>query len=241
MSRFTTHILIIEDEMTIAMDVESRLKKMGYIVDGIAVDEAEALELIERSAPDIVLMDIQLGDSMGGISLSKKLQHKNFPIIFLTAFSDPGTFARALDTEPAGYVLKPFRDDDLQRTIEIALQKTEQEIRHETSFSEASPGVYFIREKGQMIRIETQDMLWLEALDNYTKVYTSAKTYTVKSFLKEVLEKLPAVDFIRVHRSFVVPVVKISRIEEDTLYIGRQSIPIGRQYRAELLQRLRVI
>jgi DNA-binding LytR/AlgR family response regulator len=241
MSRFTTHILIVEDEMTIAMDVEARLKKMGYVVDGIAMDEAEALELIEKSTPDVVLMDIQLGESMGGISLSKKLQHKNFPIIFLTAFADPGTFAQALDTEPAGYVLKPFRDDDLQRTIEIALQKAGKEQSDEENFLSEAPGIFFIRDKGELVRLEIGEIRWLEAMDNYTKVYTSAKTFTVKSFLKDVLEKLPATDFIRVHKSFVVPVIKISRIEEDTLYIDRQSIPIGRQYRAELLQRLRVI
>lgn len=241
MSRFTVHILIVEDEMTIAMDVESRLKKMGYIVDGIAVDETEAMEMIGRSTPDVVLMDIQLGESMGGISLSKKLQDKNFPVIFLTAFADPGTFAQALDTEPAGYVLKPFRDDDLQRTIEIALQKAGRKRSKEENFLMEKPGVFFVRDKGELVRLEIGEIRWLEAMDNYTKVYTSAKTFTIKSFLKETLDKLPAADFIRVHKSFVVPVAKISRIEEDTLYIDRQAIPVGRQYRAELLQRLRVI
>jgi DNA-binding LytR/AlgR family response regulator len=194
--------------------------------------------MVEQSLPDLLLMDIQLGDSMEGINLSKKLQGRGFPIVFLTAFSDPGTFAQALDTEPAGYVLKPFRDDDLQRTIEIALQQSN---GAEESLVPETPESFFVRDKGELIRLEVNEILWLEALDNYTKIHTSTKVYTVKTFLKDALLKLPASQFIRTHKSFVVPVSKILRIEEETLYIGRQAIPIGRQYRAELLSRLRVL
>ncbi len=241
MSRFTTHILIVEDEITIAMDVEARLTNMGYFVDGIAMDADEAMRMIEESEPHLVLMDIQLGDAMDGISLSKKLQERNFPIVFLTAFSDARTFSKALDTAPAGYVIKPFRDDDLQRTIEIALQKSEKVIKETESFSSNGDGIFFIRDKGELIRLGIEEIRWLEAMDNYTKVFTASKIYTVKGFLKEMLDKLPANFFIRVHRSFIIPLSKVSRIEESTLYIDRQAIPIGRQYREELMRRLRVL
>ncbi|MDQ3111286.1 MAG: response regulator transcription factor [Bacteroidota bacterium] len=220
------------------MDIEMRLKRIGYIVDGIAVDANEALQLIKKSAPDLLLMDIQLGDSRDGILLSKKLQGEKFPIVFLTAFGDSGTFAEALDTEPAGYLLKPFRDDDLQRTIEIALQKAGQK---QNAKNENEPGVFFIREKNELIRFAIEEILWLEAMDNYSKVFTSSKTYTIKTFLKDLHEKLPAAHFIRVHRSFIVPLSKISRLEENTLYVGKHAFPIGRQYRDELMQRLRLL
>ena len=241
MSRFTTHVLLVEDEMTIAMDVEMRLKRMGYIVDGIAMDAEEALRMVNEEAPDILLMDIQLGEKMAGIELAKKLQSRGFPIVFLTAFGDPGTFAQALDTKPAGYVLKPFRDDDLQRTIEIALQKAGEERHKEEDFSAQNSDAFFIRDKGELIRLVTDEILWLEALDNYTKVNTVTKTYTVKAFLKDILGKLPSGQFIRVHRSYVVHLSKISRIEESTIYIGKYSVPIGRQYKEELMGRLNVL
>lgn len=237
MSR-ATHILIVEDEIAIAMDVELRLKKMGYIVDGIAMDAEEALRMINDSPPDLLLMDIQLGTGTEGIHLSKKLKDKPFPVVFLTAFSDPGTFAQALDTQPAGYVLKPFRDDDLQRTIEIALQQAAKTSPDEVS---VDTDFVFIRDKSGLIRLRIDEICWLEALDNYTRVHTVSKAYTVKAFLKDLHEKLPARSFIRVHRSFVVQLSKISRIEETTIYIDRQAIAIGRQYRDELMQRLRIL
>jgi DNA-binding LytR/AlgR family response regulator len=237
MSR-ATHILIVEDEMAIAMDIERRLQRMGYIVDGIAIDAEEALRMIDASPPDLLLMDIQLGTGTEGIHLSKKSKDKPFPIVFLTAFSDPGTFAQALDTQPAGYVLKPFRDDDLQRTIEIALQQTGEAPSNEVN---VDADFFFIRDKGGLVRLRIDEICWLEALDNYTRVHTASKTYTVKAFLKDLYEKLPARSFIRVHRSFVVQLAKISRIEETTIYIDKQSIAIGRQYRDELMQRLRIL
>jgi DNA-binding LytR/AlgR family response regulator len=241
MSRFTTHILLVEDEMAIAMDVEMRLKRIGYIVDGIAVDAEEAMRMVDEGAPDILLMDIQLGDKMEGINLARKFQSRKIPIVFLTAFSDPGTFAQALDTKPAGYVIKPFRDDDLQRTIEIALQKASEERHQEEDFSAQIQDTFFIREKGELIRLCTDEIRWLEAMDNYTKVNTAAKTYTVKAYLKDILGKLPSSQFVRVHRSFIVHIPKISRIEEATIYIEKQAIPIGKQYKEELMGRLRVL
>lgn len=238
MSRVPAHILIIEDEITIAMDIEMRLKKLGYIVDGIAADLAEGEQMAEKFSPDLLLMDIQLGEKMDGLVLARRLKEKGFPVVFLTAFSDPGTFTQALDIEPDGYVLKPFRDDDLKRVIEIALKKSREA---EPVLSASRPDVYFVREKGQLIRIRLGEICWIEAMDNYTRIHTDDKSYTIKAFLKDVCEKVPAEEFARIHRSFIIPVSRITKLEEDTVYIGKQALPVGKQYKSELLQRLNIL
>lgn len=241
MSLFAKRILVVEDEIAIAMDIEMRLQRLGFVVTGTALDARETMQHIIESPPDLVLLDVRLGEENDGIHVSKWLKEKGFPVVFLTAFTDRSTFTEALATEPLGYVTKPFRDDDLQRTIMIALQRHEQERRHVDTFSTAAPGTFFVREKGQLFPLSCDDLLWLEALDNYTKLYTSEKTYTIKAFLKDIERKLPPQQFLRVHRSFIIPVARISRIEENTLYIGRQAIPIGRQYREALMLRVRVL
>lgn len=202
------------------------------------MDAEEAVRLLEETPPDLVLLDIQLGKSLDGLKLSKLLKERGFTVVFLTAFADNATFAQALATEPAGYVLKPFRDDDLQRTIEIALKKQEQE---QPLTAVQDSGSFFIREKGQLLGINYDDLLWFEALDNYVRIHTTRKTHTVKISMKDIEQKLPASQFIRVHRSFIIPISRISRIEENTIYIDKDSIPIGGQYREKLMQRLRVL
>lgn len=238
MSRGPAHILIVEDEITIAMDIEMRLQKLDYIVDGIAADAAEGEQMAEKFSPDLVLMDIQLGDKMDGLKLARQLKAKGFPIVFLTAFGDAGTFAQALDLEPDGYVLKPFRDDDLKRVIEIALKKSREA---EPAFSAPRPDVYFVREKGQLIRVRLEEICWIEAMDNYTRIHTDEKSYTIKAFLKDIYEKVPAEEFARIHRSFIIPVNRITKLEEDTVYIGKQALPVGKHYKSELLQRLNIL
>ena len=238
MSIFSRRILIVEDEVAMSMDIEMRLQKLGYTITGTALDAEEALRLLEDSPPDLVLLDIQLGKSLDGLKLSKLFKEKGFPVVFLTAFTDNATFAQALATAPAGYVIKPFRDDDLQRTIEIALQKQEEETH---TVIEPDTGSFFIREKGQLVGINYDDLLWFEALDNYVRIHTTRKMHTVKISMKDIEQKLPASQFIRVHRSFIVPVSRISRIEENTIYIDKDAIPIGGQYREKLMQRLRVL
>ncbi|HTF06273.1 MAG TPA: response regulator [Bacteroidia bacterium] len=238
MSLFSRSILIVEDEIAVSMDIEMRLKKLGYTITGTAMDAEEAVRLLEETPPDLVLLDIQLGKSLDGLKLSKLLKERGFTVVFLTAFADNATFAQALATEPAGYVLKPFRDDDLQRTIEIALKKQEQE---QPLTAVQDSGSFFIREKGQLLGINYDDLLWFEALDNYVRIHTTRKTHTVKISMKDIEQKLPASQFIRVHRSFIIPISRISRIEENTIYIDKDSIPIGGQYREKLMQRLRVL
>ncbi|MGL5891328.1 MAG: LytR/AlgR family response regulator transcription factor [Bacteroidia bacterium] len=244
-------VMVVEDQMPVAMDIEQRLQDMGAVVTGIATDAAEARMLFGEKAADVVLLDIHLGDEQeDGIDLAALFQKQNVPCIFLTAFSDAPTFSRALKLAPAGYLLKPFRNDDLGRQLRLALasKKQQQQTRAlqilggETEKPQQTfPENIFIRAKGQLLKISVSDINCLEALDNYTHIHTAAKRYTVKLFLKDVLQQLSPDKFVRIHRSFAVSVNKITSLEDDTLYIGTHALPIGRQYRSELMKHIALL
>lgn len=115
-------ILITEDELVIAADLQRRLVKLGYEVVGIAVSGDDALLQVEDRHPDLVLMDIMLQGEMDGIAAAAAIRsRKDIPLIFLTANSDQQTRDRAGETKPFSYLLKPYKDGDLKFSIEMAL------------------------------------------------------------------------------------------------------------------------
>ena len=126
----TTKILIVDDEIIIARELESRLTNLGYDVPGIAASGKEAIRLVEETDPDLVLMDIVLKGDMDGIEAAAAIRkRRSVPVIYLTAYTDETTLQRARITEPFAYVVKPFSERELRANIEMALYKHEVEGR----------------------------------------------------------------------------------------------------------------
>lgn len=117
-------VLVVEDEIIVARDVQKRLENLGYDIVGIAATADEAISLAKDKAPDMILMDIMLKGDKDGIYAAEIIRSTcNIPIIFLTANSDKGTIERAKRTNAYGYLLKPFDDRELSTTIEMSLYK----------------------------------------------------------------------------------------------------------------------
>ncbi|MFW5500446.1 MULTISPECIES: HD domain-containing phosphohydrolase [unclassified Maridesulfovibrio] len=123
-NKLPPRIMVVEDEAIVSLDIQGRLKSLGYDVAGIATSGEQALKLIEESSPDLILMDIMLEGDMDGIDTAAKInEYHSIPIIYLTAYADNDTLVRAKITEPFGYIIKPFEDRELNLTIEMALYK----------------------------------------------------------------------------------------------------------------------
>lgn len=117
-------ILIVEDETIVALDIKSAIQKLGHEVTKSVTNYDEAIESVVENEPNIILMDINLKNSLDGIEASKAIQKiKNIPIIYLTAFSDDETISRAVQTNPVGYLIKPFKREELKSTILLGLYK----------------------------------------------------------------------------------------------------------------------
>lgn len=115
-------ILIVEDEPLIAENIAMYLNNHNYSVSGMAYDDEEALQELSRNPPDAVLLDVNLESPRDGIDIAEYInQHNRVPFIFLTSYSDKTILERAKKTNPAGYIVKPFNEQTLYTTLEIAL------------------------------------------------------------------------------------------------------------------------
>ncbi|WP_199245867.1 ATP-binding protein [[Phormidium] sp. ETS-05] len=122
-------ILIVEDELIAAENLAETLQDLGYAVAGIVDSGEEAITVASELLPNLVLMDIMLQGQIDGVTAAATIRYFNIPVIFMTAYGDKDTIRRAKVTEPHGYLVKPFKPQDLEATIEIALQKHQGEIQ----------------------------------------------------------------------------------------------------------------
>jgi diguanylate cyclase (GGDEF)-like protein len=122
-------LLVVEDERIVALDLRGALEDLGYTVVGTAASSDEALRTAEARRPDLVLMDIRIAGANDGIQAARLLRARyQLPVVYLTANADQATLERALATEPAGYLVKPYNHQSLRTTIEVALRRHESEL-----------------------------------------------------------------------------------------------------------------
>lgn len=141
-------ILVVEDEIIVAQDIAGRLKKLGYAVTAIVASGEEALEKVDESPPDLVLMDIVLKGEMDGVTAAEKIRTKiDIPTVFLTAYADDKTMQRAKITDPFGYIIKPFQQNDLRVAIEIALHRHEIETKMRAALKASEAARESVEEK----------------------------------------------------------------------------------------------
>jgi CheY-like chemotaxis protein len=121
-------VLIVEDEAIIALEMEARLNTMGYEVINCVASGEEALEIVNATPPDVILMDINIQGKLDGVMLAKTIrEHYAIPCVFLTAYSDDLTIKRAAGSNPLGYLTKPFSDREVHAAIQIGLYREEKE------------------------------------------------------------------------------------------------------------------
>ncbi len=122
-------VLIVEDDPLIGIDIEQILNNLNFIVSGTAYSVEDALHQLKNNTPDVVLLDINLGDEKDGIDIAETINSiYQLPFIFLTSHADKQTLERAKKTKPAGYIIKPFDEKDLLVGLEIALYNYTQQL-----------------------------------------------------------------------------------------------------------------
>lgn len=247
-----TNVLVVEDESIVSKDIQHSLKKLGYNVVGAAATGEKAVELANETKPDVVLMDIMLKGDMNGIEAADKIRATmSIPVIYLTAYADEGTLARAKVTEPSGYIIKPFKEIDIHTSIEMAIYKhrRESEVRKERDMlyslveNKDNKEFIFVKSNSRLVKLKTIDIYFVEALKDYVVINALSTRYTIHSTMKDIEKKLPSDDFLRVHRSFIVRLDKIAAIEQPNLILenDKKVIPIGGSYKDELSKRINLV
>lgn len=237
------NILIVEDDPEIADSLSDMLEILNHKVVGQAESYDQAMDFLSEGGVDLALVDIQLKGQKTGIDLAEQINtnHK-LPYIFTTAFADGETVSKASEHGPYGYIVKPYSMKDLNPAIEVAManHRNSQALKPDQADFFSNNHLY-IKVNSRLIRLEDDEIQYIEAKGDYVIFKTSDKGYVVHSTIKNVVEKMNPEIFLKVHRSYVVNLDKIKDIEDSSIQIGDKIIPVSRQNKPDLMKRIDLI
>lgn len=228
---------IIVDDNKIA---RTTMKQLASQVKDLTVlgefpNAVEAYNFLQVQPVDILLLDIEM-PGMTGLELTKNLGNARPIIIFTTAKKDYAV--EAFELNVADYIVKPVTPSRFIRAIDRARELTES-AQQEVKMNEDE--FIFIRDSNIVRRLSVDEILFVEAMGDYVKLYTAQKFYAIHTTLKAVEERLHAPRFIRVHRSYIAAVQKIDTIRDGVLIIGGKTVPVADAYRAALNKRMNIL
>lgn len=213
----TAQILIVEDDVFIAEYIEKILISNGFKDIFISSDELEAVQSLKLINPDVILLDINLSGGDEGIKFSEEYRG-DARIIFLTGQKDDMTLSRALTTQPFSYLTKPIKPTDLIAAIKLAIVNKQKQT-------------LTIKDGLNTIEMNYQDIYYFKAARNYVEIHLQNKKYVDRTSLKMIEDDIPSgLKFKRAHRSYIVNMSKVTRINNGEIHVNGVKIPLGRIY-----------
>ncbi len=246
-------ILVVEDDLTQADNIREILESSGYQVCGPAYDSVMAMEIFESNRPDLAFVDIKLdGSPMDGIQLVEQFRKKrNIPVIFLSDNYDPVTRERAKAVHPNHFLGKPYYPHQLDLSIDFAMHDfLTREGYLELSGNSYSPTArdpefIFVKHNARYVRINVNDILYMEADGGATHIFLSRRSYLVSTSLSNFVKKLNNSRFVITHRSYAVNLYAVESFDADDVYLTRDlkqvAIPIAAARRPVFLNKIRII
>jgi len=209
------------------------------IRDLVVIDECEnavdAYNVLQEKSFDAILLDIEM-PGMNGLELTRMLGNKKVLIVFTTSKKEYAT--DAFDLNVADYIVKPVT---VARFIQ-AIDKVRELLKAQSDNIELNEDEFiFIRDSNVVKRLKLNDILYIEAMGDYVKLYTPQRFFAIHTTLKAVEQRLPSSRFLRVHRSFMVAIDKIDTIQEGVLIVHNKPVPVADAYRATLNKRMNVL
>jgi len=217
--------LIVEDELLIAETIKLYLKERGHSVVGIAISYEETIQLLKKTNPDIILLDIRLYGEKSGIDVANYLHNlaQNIPYIIVSSQYDSKIIEDAMYAGAVGYITKPIAKETLWSTIELAVLKLEDDITKETYID--------LKISHDMQRIKVNDIIYIKSDHVYVEVICTSSKYLCRYTLTELLDKIDQPHFIRCHRSYIINMKKIQRYSASKIWINNEEIPVSASYR----------
>jgi two-component system LytT family response regulator len=243
-------VIVVDDEAPARLKLRQLLEaEPDVTITAECVNGPEAVLAIRENTPDLLLLDIQMPDMDGFEVLQQIGEHVPAAVIFVTAFDQHAV--RAFEVHALDYLLKPVERD----RFEAAMVRARTAVQQAGSLSNRVAALLaerpdylkrlVIREVGQITLVPVRDVIWIEAADNYARVHTASESYYLRMTLKELDQRLDPAEFVRVHRSAIVAIDHIAKLETashgDYLVVLKdgQSLTASRTYVASLLEVLR--
>jgi DNA-binding LytR/AlgR family response regulator len=226
--------VIIEDLKVAAEYLVRCCEKSGKLtVKGHFPDVASALEYLDKNSVDLLFLDVEMPGATG-FELLDKISYQ--PKVILTTSKEKYAYS-AFQYHVSDFLKKPFT---YARFLE-ALQKVEEPVKETTSLQENAPGHIFIKTDGKLVRLNNEDILFIESMGDYVKFVTRDKKYITHNSMSNLEEKVNKNCFMRVHRSYIINMQKIDDIRENDLHINGVEIPISKNLKAEVLKKLTIL
>lgn len=231
MTNSNLKILVVEDEYITQKTICNYLIELGYQIAGTAMNGENAIEILNSNQVDFAILDITIKGDINGIKLGDYInKNLNIPHLYLTAYADTKTIKKALNTEPLGYLVKPFHKHDLFSAIEIAV------INYSKKHN--SNNLYIIVKHEEVYKkVNLNEVLFFESDKNYLIVYAENKTYRYRTTINEFIKQLPN-NFIQTHKGFIVNIEKITSFSNNVIYINNFNIPISKTFKDSFLKNI---
>lgn len=221
--------LVIDDEPLAIKLLEDHISKVPFLkLAGSSSNPLEALIAFNQSPVDLIFLDIQM-PQLNGVQFLQLLQNRA-QVIITSAFQEYAI--EGFEHNVVDYLLKPISFERFYRAVEKAWN-----LKHPAVHLPASPDIYpvtggyiFVKVETKMVRVELDDILYVEGLKNYLSIYTKTQRILTLQSMKQLEETLPPNRFIRVHKSYMVALNKINTIERQEIMINNTIIPIGSTY-----------
>ena len=250
-------ILIVEDELLIAADIERTLVRLGHAPLEPVDSSEEALEVLSSQAVELVLMDVNIAGTMDGIATALQVRRQfNLPVVFLTARTDTPTINRAKVADPYGYITKPYTDDSIKVAVELALYKAYQSPAPRPALVappvEPAPepvvvtadkvdDFMFVAKGARWVKVYLKDIVYFEAKQNYVQLHTETEKLVFYHTFKQLEAKLPS-SFLKTHRSFIVNLDHVRAYEEGAVEMSNKVfVAVSRTFTADLRNRLQLL
>ena len=228
--------IIVDDEPMAREILESYLQKTPSIkLVKSCKNVAEAIEVTSIENIDLILLDINMPE-ISGLTFAKIID-KQIKIIFTTAYREYAV--DGFDIEAVDYLLKPISFDRFTQAIQRYVNLSEIKQTHPTSTQEVEENSFiFVRSERKMVKINFEDIIYIESLSDYIKIHLLDKTIVTRETITNMEAKLPKANFLRIHRSFIISLQKIDSYTNDYVEINKKELPISRTYKEFVIMRL---
>lgn len=217
--------IITDDEPMARKGLQSYVEKVDFLtLTGVCEDALQLNALLRQEPVDLLFLDIEM-PFLSGIDLLASLNTP--PKVIITSAYEQYAL-RGYELDVADYLLKPISFDRFLKAANKVYERVKLERGRHLSASEE---YIFVRSDKQLHKLCFKDILFIEAMENYLYIHTEGGKLLIRSTLKHIQEVLPTRDFLKVHKSYIVNLSKIGRVEGNCLFVGNQAITIARSYR----------
>jgi DNA-binding LytR/AlgR family response regulator len=228
----TLKCLIVDDDEIDRLAIECETKKFPFFkMLASCPHPLQAAELINKLHPDVIFVDIEMPD-ISGLELVKMSRNKSIVPIFIT--SHPEFAVESYEMEAFDYLIKPLSAERFARCASRLWDFFQLRDKAFAFDKEQETDFIIIKQGYEKHRLRLQDILYLEAMKDYTRIMVAGKQYLVLVPFINMLGKLPAEKFARIHRSYIVNLDKITEVRGNKIFIVTTELPIGKLYRESL-------